>query len=339
MFKDIVLLDGITDEYLHSIENFLVEWESYSPLIWVSTSGSTGVPKTIEFSKKQAEASAKYTGRFFDFKPGDAVLLNLSPNFVAGKLMLVRALTHDMKIVVAPLNSNPLLTLKDFPHKIKLAAFVPHQVEEILSQENSKRVFNEIENVIIGGASISESLEQKIAAQKTKSFATFGMTETLTHFALRPVDGNTDFYTCLPGITISQDDRNCLVVNKNEILSDPLVTNDLIELIDETHFKWNGRFDNLINSGGVKIIPEVDEKLIESLFGNTRYYITSRSHEKFGEEVVLVLETDSLSAAIEKEYLQKMELLLPKYHAPKSIIIQAKFDETVNGKIKRRKFD
>jgi O-succinylbenzoic acid--CoA ligase len=338
MFKDIVLLDGISDEYLQSIENFLAEWESYSPIISVSTSGSTGTPKTIEFNKKQAEASAKYTGRFFDFKAGDSILLNLSPNFVAGKLMLVRAMTHEMKVVVAPLSSNPLLTLKDFPNKIKLAAFVPHQVEEILSHENSKRLFNEIENVIIGGASISESLEQKIAAQKTKSFATFGMTETLTHFALRPVDGKTDYYSCLPGITISQDDRNCLVVKTNEILSDPLITNDLVELIDETHFRWKGRFDNLINSGGVKIIPEADEKLIESLFGNTRFYITSRSNAKFGQEVVLVLEIDSLSAAAEKEYLQNIELMLPKYHAPKSIIVQTKFDETANGKIKRRKF-
>lgn len=338
MFKDIVLLDGISHEYLQSIENFLAEWESYSPVISVSTSGSTGTPKTIEFNKKQAEASAKYTGRFFDFKPGDAVLLNLSPNFVAGKLMLVRVLTHQMKIVVAPLNSNPLLALKDFPHKIKLAAFVPLQVEEILSHENSKGLFNEIENVIIGGASISELLEKKIAAQKTKSFATFGMTETLTHFALRPVDGKTDFYTCLPGITISKDDRNCLVVNRNEILSESLITNDIIELIDETHFRWSGRFDNLINSGGVKIIPEADEKLIESLFGNTRFYITSKSNNKFGEEVVLVLEGDALNSTVEKEYLQKMEMLLPKYHAPRSIIVQAKFDETANGKIKRRKF-
>jgi O-succinylbenzoic acid--CoA ligase len=338
MFKDIVLLDGISDEYLHSIENFLAEWESYSPIVSVSTSGSTGTPKTIQFNKKQAESSAKYTGRFFDFKAGDSVLLNLSPNFVAGKLMLVRALTHQMKIVVAPLNSNPLLNLKDFPHKIKLAAFVPHQVEEILSHDNSKRLFNAIENVIIGGASISESLEKKIAQQKAKSFATFGMTETLTHFALRPVDGKTDFYTCLPGITISQDERNCLIVEKNEILSDPLFTNDIIELIDETHFRWKGRFDNVINSGGVKIIPEVDEKIIESLFGNKRFYITSRSHEKFGEEVVLVLEIESLDSTLEKEYLEKMERMLPKYHAPRSVIFQSKFDETANGKIRRGKF-
>jgi O-succinylbenzoic acid--CoA ligase len=338
MFKDIVLLDGISDEYLHSIENFLAEWESYSPIISVSTSGSTGAPKTIEFNKKQAEASAKYTGRFFDFKSGDCVLLNLSPNFVAGKLMLVRALTHQMKIVVAPLNSNPLLGLKKFPHKIKLAAFVPHQVEEILSNENSKRLFNEIENVIIGGASISDSLEKKIAEQKTKSFATFGMTETLTHFALRPVDGKTDFYNCLPGITISADDRNCLIVNQNEILSDRLVTNDIIELIDERHFRWKGRFDNVINSGGVKIIPEADEKLIESLFGTARFYLSSKSNSKFGEEVVLVLESDPLGSTLEKKFLEKMEILLPKYHAPKSIIVQSKFAETANGKIRRGKF-
>lgn len=338
MFKDIVLLDGISDEYLLSIENFLAEWESYSPVISISSSGTTGTPKTIEFNKKQVEVSAKNTGRFFNFQPEQAVLLNLSPAFVAGKLMLVRALLHSMKIIVAPLNSNPLQNLDSFPQKIKLAAFVPHQVEEILSSENSKRLFNEIENVIIGGASISKNLENQIALQNPKSFATFGMTETLTHFALRPVDGKTDFYTCLPGFTIKQDERNCLVVNPNEINEQPVITNDVIELIDSTKFKWKGRFDHVINSGGVKIFPETDEKLLEHLFDKTRFYLSSKSHSKFGEEVVLVLESDPLSATAEEEYLQKMVLLLPKYHAPNSIIIRSKFEETANGKIKREKF-
>jgi len=337
MYKDIVLSDGISDDYLQSILKFVAEWESYSPIISISTSGSTGSPKTIEFSKKQVEASAKYTGRFFDFKPGDAVLLNLSPEFVAGKLMIVRALLHEMKLIIAPLSSNPLETLQAFPQKIKLAAFVPHQVEAMLANEHSRKLFNELQHVIIGGASVTKKLEDQIANQQPKSYATFGMTETLTHLALRPIDAQTPYYTCLPGITVSKDERDCLVVNPNEILAKKLVTNDLIELIDATRFSWKGRLDNVINSGGVKIFPETDEKLIESLFGNTRFYLSAKSHEKYGEEVVLVAEQQHRFEQ-EQELLSKIAALLPKYHAPKSIVYLPKFEETSNGKVKRRKF-
>jgi o-succinylbenzoate---CoA ligase len=336
MYKDIVLSDGIQDDYLQSIRNFVMEWESYSPVISISTSGSTGPPKTIEFNKAQAESSAKYTGQFFDFKAGDAVLLNLSPNYVAGKLMLVRALVHGLKLIVAPLNANPLEHLDTFPRAIKLAAFVPHQVEAVLANEHSKRLFNEIENVIIGGAAIPKNLEEKIAQQKAKSYATFGMTETLTHFALRPVDGKTDYYTCLPGITVSADERDCLVVNPNDILAEKLITNDLIECLDETRFRWKGRLDHVINSGGVKIFPESDEKQIEQLFGQTRFYLSSKPDEKYGEVVVLVVEGDQPAA--QQELLKNIESILPKYHAPKSIIYLPKFEETFNGKVKRRKF-
>ncbi|MBI3135984.1 MAG: AMP-binding protein [Bacteroidetes bacterium] len=337
MYKDIVLSDGIQDDYLQSILNFVTEWESYSPVIPISTSGTTGSPKTIKFTKKQVESSAKYTGRFFDFKEGDAVLLNLSPQFVAGKLMIVRALVHKLKLVVAPLNSNPLADIDAFPHPVKLAAFVPHQVEEILSNEHSRKRYNEIANVIIGGASVPKQLEEKIAQQQTKSYATFGMTETLTHFALRPVDGKTEYYTCLPGITVDTDQRGCLIVLPNEILAEPLITNDLVELINDHTFLWKGRFDNVINSGGVKIFPESDEKLIEHLLGETRFYLSSRFHEKFGEEVVLVLES-SCAIPAHDAILLKIASVLPKYHAPKSIVYLAEFEETANGKIKRIKF-
>lgn len=338
MYKDIVLLDGISGEFLQSIEFFLTEWESYSPKISISTSGSTGTPKPIEFSKKQVEASAKYTGRFFDFHPGEAVLLNLSPDFVAGKLMIVRALLHSMKIVVSPLESNPLLNVKKFPCKIKLAAFVPHQVEEILSNENSRRLFNEIENVIIGGASVSSELEKKISDQKPTCYATFGMTETLTHFALRPLDGKTDFYSCLPGISVSKDDRDCLIINPNDILTEPLFTNDIVELIDSAKFRWLGRFDNVINSGGIKIFPEKNEKLVEHLFDKLRFYFTSKSNSRYGNEVVLVIESEKWNQDRENEVLKNLQLLLPKFHAPKSIVFIDKFEETSNGKIKRKKF-
>jgi len=338
MYKDIVFLDGIDEDYLQSVINFVEEWESYSSVLRISTSGSTGEPKMFEFSRKQVEASARYTGRFFDFKKGDSILLSLSPNFVAGKLMLVRALLHEMKIVVAPLSANPLKEINKIPTPIKLAAFVPYQVNEILKDESSKIIYETIENVIIGGAEISHDLELKVAALKNKNYSSFAMTETLTHFALRKIDGQTDFYSCLPGIKINQDERGCVVVEQNEILKQALTTNDLIELIDNTKFRWKGRIDNVINSGGVKIFPEADEKLVEHLFNGIRFYISSKKSETLGEEAVLMIEDFLWSKNKQQGILTEIEKLLPKYHAPKSILFFDKFTETKNGKIIRQKF-
>lgn len=336
MYKDIVFLDGITEDYLQDITNFLREWESYSPTISVTTSGSTGTPKTIEFTKKQVEASAKYTGQFFDFKKGETVLLNLSPNYIAGKLMLVRAMVHEMKILVAPLKANPLADIT-FGDSIKLGAFVPHQVQEILNHPQSKKNYQQLENVLIGGASIPNQLENEIEKLSNKNYASFGMTETLTHFALRKIGNQNNIYTCLPDIEINQDERGCLIVEPNEVLQNRLITNDSIELIDSTNFKWKGRLDNVINSGGVKIFPESDEKWIEHLFENKRFYLSSKQNEKLGEEVVLIVEDDQWSIENQKKILRQIENILPKYHAPKSIIFSNELDETGNGKIKRKK--
>ena len=342
MYKDIVFLDGIDDEYRQSVINFVAEWESlsaglsqagYSPVINVSTSGTTGAPKTIEFTKDQAEASARYTGRFFDFKKGEAVLLNLSPGFVAGKLMIVRALVHELTLVVAPLQSDPFENIESLPLKIKLAAFVPYQVEAILANENSKRVYESLENVIIGGGEIYPALELRIKELKNNNYATFGMTETLTHIALRPVDGQTDFYTCLPGIKVSKDDRECLVVKPNNVVQQLLQTNDIVELLDEHRFRWIGRYDNVINSGGIKISPEADEQVIRHLIPS-RFYITSKKNTSFGEEPVLAIEGEAKHA---DELLKQIAVLLPKYHAPRSIAWFHQFEETPSGKIKRKK--
>lgn len=337
MYKDIVFLDGIAEDYLQDITKFVREWESYSPIISVITSGSTGTPKTIDFTKKQVEASAKYTGQFFNFKKGETLLLNLSPNYIAGKLMLVRAMVYGMKILVAPLKSNPLENL-NFGEPIKLGAFVPSQVQEILNHAKAKKNYLQIENVLIGGASIPNQLEQEIEKLSNKNFASFGMTETLTHFALRKITNQNDIYTCLPGIQINQDDRGCLVVEPNNVVQQQLITNDSIEFIDTKNFKWKGRLDNVINSGGVKIFPESDEKLIEHLFKNQWYYLSSKKNERWGEELVLVVEDEQWSIENQEKILHQIEKILPKYHAPKSIIFIDKFDETGNGKIKRKKF-
>lgn len=336
MFKDIVFTAGVDDSFKESVFRFIREWDSYSLEIELKTSGTTGVPKSFKFNKSQLEASAKMTGRFFDFKQGESLLLNLSPDYVAGKLMIVRAIVHNMNLIVAPLKSDPFAELNELPFKIKLAAFVPMQIHEICSNENSLRIFNQLENVLIGGGALNKNLEDKIALQNPKCYATFGMTETLTHFALRPVDGQTDFYTCLPGVQISVDNTGCICIEKNEIVSQKIVTHDVVELLDKNSFRWLGRSDNLINSGGIKIQPELIENKIAHLIP-VPFYVTSKKDERLGEKVVLILESE-VSPENEKDLLLQLKNELPSYHAISEIICLNKIERTDNGKIIRRKF-
>ncbi|MBK9193367.1 MAG: AMP-binding protein [Crocinitomicaceae bacterium] len=336
MFKDIVFTEGVEDSFKESVFRFIREWDSYSMEIELKTSGTTGAPKSFKFNKKQLEASAKMTGRFFDFKPGESLLLNLSPDYVAGKLMIVRAIVHDMKLVVAPLKSDPFTEIKELPCRIKLAAFVPVQIHEIFSNENSLRIFNQIENVLIGGGVLSKNLEEKIAIQNPKSFASFGMTETLTHFAIRPVDGKTDYYTYLPGVEISVNENNCICIHPNEIVREKIISHDIVELLGKNSFRWLGRSDNLINSGGIKIQPEVIEQKIVHLI-QSPFYVTSKKDDRLGEKVVLILESDQ-KPDHDLELLQKLKEQLPEYHAIAEIICVNKIERTDNGKMIRRKF-
>ncbi len=333
MHKSIDLCDGLTDQYLEDIENFIAEWESHADFIEVQTSGSTGNPKTIQLKKAHIRASAIATGQFFDFQVGQSLLLNLSPHYIAGKLMLVRALIHDMRILVAPLDQNPLLNLPNMV--IDFAAFVPYQIQAILANPVSASKYEKIKNVIIGGAPLSVNWHDKLRRLSNVSYTTFGMTETITHFALQSITNSEDFYRCLPGFAIAKDNRGCLVIEKNPI-SDRLVTNDLIELMNDHQFKWLGRLDFVINSGGVKISPEQVEFKLAHLLQSCVYFVHGRESAIFGQEVILYIEGDESS----KGPISKADLnaILPTYERPKAIVYVPIFDRTRTGKILRKNY-
>lgn len=336
MHKSIELCDGLSSEYLRDIEKFIAEWESQAEHITVFTSGSTGKPKPIQLAKNKVRASARVTGQFFNLKAGQRLLLNLSPNYIAGKLMIVRALEHDMRIRVTSTSQNPLLDLirSEKEHsRIDFAAFVPYQVNAILMREETKTAYEKIPNVIIGGAPISHLLEEKIAALKNANFATFGMTETITHIALRNIHKKENHYTCLPGVAVATDDRDCLVIKPNPI-SGEIVTNDLVEILSEHSFVWKGRIDHVINSGGIKLSPEELEKGIEPIMGARRFYFIGRKSERFGQEVVLYIE--GTKPENWEGMSQRINEKLGRYRKPKAVVFVNKFEETASGKVKRK---
>lgn len=332
MHKSIELCDGLSLSYIRDIENFIAEWESNSSSIIVQTSGSTGAPKQIEISKDRIRNSAIATGKFFNFQPGQRLLLNLSPNYIAGKLMIVRALLHQMKIVVSSLEHNPLLNLREM--NLDFAAFVPYQIQAIFNDSSSIVKYEKISQVIIGGAPLSEDWLMRLSICSNKNFATFGMTETITHFALKNISNQDDYYACLPGISIDVDERGCLVINKNKI-SEKLITNDLIDKIDDQHFRWIGRIDNVINSAGIKISPELVEQKIQHLL-KSNFFIHGRKSERFGEEAVLYIEGDSDQNS--DEIKGSISQVLEVYEQPKEIIFIHKFERTDTSKIIRKNY-
>jgi len=330
MLNDFIVLDGVSGGYLQQIKAFIDEWQNEKETIVVGTSGSTGPSKEIQLSKDQVRNSAKGTANFFDFQSSENLLLNLSPDTIAGKLQIVRAIECSMNLIVAPLSGNPLLA--DCDRQIDFAAFVPAQAKLILADEKTKAKLNKIKNVIIGGAPLHPAVEVELNYLECKCYASFGMTETITHFALRLL--GTPIYTCLENYSIAVDANSCLIVNPNDIVLEKLTTTDVIDYIDEKRFKWLGRFDNVINSGGIKIHPEKIEKMLVHLLPNNRFYVSSKKDDTYGEIAVLVVEGDGVNDSI----LEDAKESLPRHKAPKELMLIPVFEETSSQKVVRKKF-
>ena len=332
MHKDIIFLEGVKQSTRQNILKFVKNWNSKFETISVTTSGSTGKPKLIELSKSQMKASALATISFFNLSSDQTILLALSIDYIAGKMMLIRALEKNMTIIVAPLQSNPLLL--NLTHKIHFSAFVPMQVQTILNNKISKKNYELIDTVIIGGGVINETLENQLSSLNNHNYATFGMTETISHIGLRNISKQEKHYTALPNITFKVNATNCLVINAPLINSTiNLQTTDVVELLNSKQFIWKGRADFVINSGGIKLHPEFLEKKIEHILPDNRFYFIGVKDDVLGEKLVLNIE--SQSPLDSKNIMLLLKKILDKFEQPKLIVIIAKFTETKTGKVKR----
>ncbi|WP_246865748.1 AMP-binding protein [Croceivirga thetidis] len=305
-----------------AIGDFICDWFSKNDFVEVQTSGSTGKPKTIRIEKRFMVNSALATGSFFNLNAGDTALLCLPAEFIAGKMMLVRAMVLGLHLDFVSPSSSPLQENKS---DYDFCAMVPLQVE------NSIENLHRLNKLIIGGAPISNSLKNKLGNLETKFFETYGMTETITHIAAKRL--NDEFFKVLPGVSVSIDDRGCLVINAPIISKTEVVTNDLVTVDSESSFKWLGRFDNIINSGGVKLIPEVIEKKLSSEIKG-RFFVSGVPDHTLGEKLILVVEGQEVPKL--KEALSTLPSL-KRFELPKSIHFIPYFKETGSGKINRTK--
>ncbi|MFH6967800.1 AMP-binding protein [Flavobacterium sp. FlaQc-28] len=306
------------DAYERSIGEFFLDWFDHKDYIEMTTSGTTGLPKLVRLEKQAMIQSALATGDFFGLKPGDKALLCLPTQFIAGKMMLVRSLILGLELDVVVPSTEPLAYNNK---QYDFVAMVPLQVQ------NSIEKLKNIKKLIIGGAKIDSSLEEKLLPLKTEIYETYGMTETITHIAAKRVGESV--FSILPNVKIEKDDRGCLVIYVSSISDEPIVTNDLVDLVNENQFSFLGRFDNVINSGGVKLIPEqIEAKLTGKI--NSRFFVTGVPDTTLGEKLILVIEGEK------QDFGPDFFDVLGKFEKPKEIVFVPKFKENENGKLLRK---
>jgi len=314
--------------YQQELGNFLLDWLDEKDYVTANTSGSTGKPKKIKIKKQAMVNSAIATGDVFNLQPGDKVLHCLPSNFIAGKMMIVRAIILGLELDMVQPAALPLI---DYDKDYVFCAFTPMQLK------NFAKYLKRIKTAIVGGGQVSDAIIELIKDKKPVVYETYGMTETITHIAVKKLNNFIDsdlatrtHFKTLPEITVSTDDRNCLVINAPYLSDDKMITNDIVKIHSETSFEWLGRYDNVINSGGIKLYPEEIEKKLRS-FIKEQFFISSIADDALGEKAVLVIEND-------KNNLDNSIFdCLDKYEKPKAVFAVSKFIETKSGKIQRKK--
>ncbi|RPA68400.1 acyl-CoA synthetase [Cyclobacteriaceae bacterium YHN15] len=326
---------SVQDPYFHQALSFCRDWLKGKGEFELSTSGSTGTPKIIQVSRKQMEISAKATHDFFGIEKEAKLLCCLNTQMIAGKMMLVRGMEWHAIIYLVQAQSNPL---EEVDQLFDFVAMVPLQVATCIENPFSRSKLANIKNLIVGGAPSSPDLLQKITELKLKAYQTFGMTETVSHVALAEIRGGELIYTVLPGVKIGLDDEDKLWIEAPMAKEARLQTNDVVELLHPKAFRWKGRADFTINSGGIKLQPEILEpkmaESIHSIFGNRNFFLFGKPDEKLGQKPILVIEfpKDEKRAL---DLLNKLKAVLERYQVPKEILFNPEFTKTASGKINR----
>jgi len=324
-------LDASVDQpWQHEIVQFLKLWYDSREYIEQKTSGSTGVPKRIKLLKKTMLHSAFMTNKYLSINEKSVSLLCLPASYIAGKMMLVRAIAGNYTIIAVEPSANPFEDKKYPP--LDFTAITPYQLV------HSARALSQckINNIIVGGSQVTAAMEKIVSLWPMRIFETFGMTETASHIALRRLNGveRSSYFHTLEGVTLSLDKRGCLVVDVPMLSVDQLVTNDLAELKDAHTFRWLGRIDRVINTGGVKIFAEYVENKLQTIL-NKPFFITGMPNDSLGQQVVLFIESPDLPDEQLAKLHASMKEVLDRYEVPGRIVCVPKFIYSEGNKLLR----
>ena len=309
-----------------TLDEFVSDWQSDSPTLLVHTSGSTGKPKPMLVEKRRMEASARITCGFLGLRAGDTALLCMPLDFIAGKMVVVRSLVWGLRLVTVEPSGHPLKGLTESP---TFAAMVPMQVYNSLKVEEERRLLRGITHLIIGGGAVNSDMAEELRGFPNAVWSTYGMTETLSHIALRRLSGAeaSEWYEPFDGVGVTTNADGCLVIDAPAVCAQPLVTNDIAEIAPNgRRFRIRGRRDNVVCSGGLKLqIEEMEARLQPHL--NVPYMISKRPDDKFGEAVVLLAVTDDMESV--REVCRKH---MPRYEQPRYFLAVSELPMTPTGK-------
>ena len=326
-------LSSLPDHPYQDLKQFLEEWFDESPTLRVYTSGSTGTPKELFVRKEQMMNSARITCEALQLRKGDKALLCMPLQYIAGKMVVVRALVAGLELIVREPSGHPLA---DVNEHLRFAAMIPLQVFNSLVVPQEASRLEDTEILIIGGGAIDKQLEVAFQKMQNAVYSTYGMTETLSHIALRRLNGAeaSERYKPFPSVSLSLSADHTLVIHAPQVCDETLVTNDVVELFPDGTFQIIGRKDNIINSGGIKIQTECIEKTLRSII-SVNFALTAVPHPKFGEALVLLVEKDRNEVIRPEELAEQIRSILPKYQQPKQILWIESLPLTQTGKISR----
>jgi len=334
-FRQSIPINGYEAKVLEFCRNWLNGQQEFV----VHTSGSTGTPKNITLTRRQLEASARRTIEALQLKPGDRTLVCLNVEAISGMMMLVRGFLAELHLTIIEPIGNPLAFSKP-EQPFDFISLVPYQLQTIITETPAKKLILDFaKGILVGGAPINSDLLKLIQEIKAPIYHTYGMTETVSHIALRRLNGDQpeELFTAFPDITLGQDERGCLTIKGDVTDHQTIITNDLVNLHPQRKFAWLGRADNTINTGGVKVqIEKVEVILAQALLAqeiDCRSFVSSLPDAKLGSKLIAVLQTDALDKNTEKAVYTEMEKLLTKYEIPKQILYTPNFAVTPSGKI------
>lgn len=321
-----------SSEFERQVFDFCQKWKDGQTHFEFMTSGSTGVPKPILISREAMIASANMTGQWLKLTPNDHALLCLPVNYIAGAMVLVRALVLKLNLILVEPSINPL---KDFsPISIQLASFVPNQWYTLIKEGvDLSSYFSNSKGVLLGGAGLSPWLLDQTSSMQFPVYLTYGMTETVSHVAFQSLSlVRTDCFELLPSIEFEVSANSCACFKGDVTQSKWIETKDIVELVDFNQFKLIGRTDRVINSAGRKIQAEKVERELFGLIPERLFFIGNLPDESLGQKVVLFVEG---VAKIDESVLRSTSL--ESWEIPKQVVYLPKFETTASGKMDRLK--
>lgn len=315
---------------------FCEEWFNGKEEFEQKTSGSTGAPKTIKIHRDHMIISARQTVKAVKLKANDVALVCVDPAYIAGKMMLVRSFEHNLKVIIVEPSSNPV---EQVDQPFHFVAMVPLQIQNALNSTTGADKLSHCKAILVGGAPVSAHLASTLSLLEIPVYGTYGMTETVSHIALKRLSRPTEkFYTVIGDTKLKVNENEELIINGSLTGNKELITNDRIKLLSPTTFIWLGRTDNVINSGGVKIQIEQVEASISLLFERldfkNRFFLDAIKDDILGQKLILFVEGNENETP--GNLMEKLKMQLEKYECPREIVYVPEFGETSTGKIDRR---